>query len=111
MRFELQKLASVYTTPKMYEMHLARQASRIISLYGFGAAEIAMDRYCKQHYRLPLRLMCIRILMSAKVMTVDNSYFAIIADKNLEKIARLITYGNGIMNGSSILTDAFLRVK
>ena len=81
-------------------------ARRIIILYKFGAAEEQLDLYCKKTYQQPLRYVCLRLLTNCTVSTDAKGTVITFADKNLDKLARLITYGNGKYYGSNILRAA-----
>ena len=85
-------------------------AKTIILKYPFGAAETILDKYCIEHYRLPLRYLCLKVLFSLRAMSdKDGKIVWKTPTEKYDKIARLITYGDGIMQGSQILRTALLQ--
>ena len=78
-----------------------------IKEYPLLASEKILDDYIQQQYRCSLKNMCVDLLLNS-TFYVDDSKNLIILFKNAEhdKIARLITYGNGAIQGSRILTTA-----
>lgn len=81
-------------------------ARRVILLYKFGAAEEQLDKYCKETYQQPLRYVCLRLLNHCTVSTDTRGTVITFIDENLNKLAKLITYGNLKLYGSDILKAA-----
>ena len=84
-------------------------ARKIIVLYPQKSAEAKLNRYIWEHYGLSLKQMCLKILYRAS-FSLNNTATAVtitLTDKELDKIASLITYGNGgNLRGSKILQTA-----
>jgi hypothetical protein len=59
---------------------------------------------------MSLKNLCIKLLLSTTFYT-DKEDNLVILFKNPkdDKLARLITYGNGVIHGSSILRDMFRK--
>jgi hypothetical protein len=74
-----------------------------------NADDRKMDEFLQENYKTNLRQICLKIISSAKYMADPSTKNVIvrIVPENLEKLARLITYGNGKINGSTILKNAF----
>ena len=79
----------------------------IIKNYSLHASELALDNYLKQQYRASLKDLCIKLLLSL-TFHKDNENNLILLFKNPkhDKLAQLITYGNGAIPGSKILQIA-----
>jgi hypothetical protein len=79
----------------------------IIQKYKLGPAELILDQYLIQHYKVSLKNMCIKLLLNLTFYAKDDgSLVLLFKDPSMDKIARLITYGNGVLKGSSILQIA-----
>lgn len=76
----------------------------IIKNYSIHATELALNDYIKQQYNTSLKDLCIKLLLSLTFYR-DNKGNFLLLFKNPEhdKLARLITYGNGAIPGSKIL--------
>ncbi len=81
-------------------------ARRKILLYHFGADEKILDRYFIENYHISLRLLCIQILFKTRFYSDFAEKIVLDTGKKWDNLARLITYGNGIMHGSQILVAA-----
>lgn len=79
----------------------------IIKKYPIHASEVAMDNYLQQQYKTTLKNMCIKLLLSMSFYEDDEgSLILLFKDPKYDKIAQLITYGNGAIPGSRILQIA-----
>ena len=79
----------------------------IIKNYPLHASDIILDRYIQQQYDTSLKNMCIKLLLSlTSHKDRDNNLLLLFKDPKYDKIARLITYGNGAIPGSRILQVA-----
>lgn len=99
---------SEYVTDEALKNRWLAGARRKIALYRFGADEIALDNYLLENYKITLKPLCLAIILNTKVVA-DKSGLLItqIQKPRFEKLARLITYGTGKINGSKILQFAF----
>ena len=84
-----------------------KAAKNKILLYKFGADEKILDHYLKQHSHITLKLLCLNILFHTKFYSDLDGKLVISIDDKWDRYAKLITYGNGRMNGSKILIRAF----
>ena len=79
----------------------------IIQKYPLRASEALMDTYIQQQYKTSLKNLCVKLLLDLTFYE-DDSGNLILLFKNpkSDAIARLITYGNGVISGSRILQTA-----
>ena len=79
----------------------------IIKNYPMHASDLALDQYIQLQYDTSLKNLCIKLLLSL-TFHKDNegNLILLFKDPKYDKIARLITYGNGVIPGSKILQIA-----
>jgi hypothetical protein len=71
------------------------------------AADLILDQYIQQQYNTSLKDLCIKLLLSLTFCkNKDGDLVLLFKDPKYDKIARLITYGNGAIPGSKILQIA-----
>ena len=79
----------------------------IIKNYSLHASELSLDRFIKQQYKVSLKDMCIKLLLSLTFYTnKDGDLILLFKNQKYDTIASLITYGNGAIPGSKILRIA-----
>jgi len=79
----------------------------VIKNYPIHASDLMLDRFIQQQYKVSLKDMCIKLLLSLTFsMDSKNNLILLFKDPRYDKIARLITYGNGAIPGSKILQIA-----
>jgi hypothetical protein len=79
----------------------------LIKNYPLHASDLILDQYIQQQYDTSLKNMCIKLLLSLTFHKDDkNNLVLLFKDPKYDKIARLITYGNGAIPGSNILKIA-----
>jgi hypothetical protein len=79
----------------------------IIKNYPMHASDLALDQFIQQQYDTSLKNMCIKLLLSLIFHKNDAGDLVLLfKDQRYDKIARLITYGNGAIPGSQILKIA-----
>ena len=81
-------------------------ARRIVMRYAMRSAEECLSELLFEKYGVGLKIACLRVLNGCVWTDNGGEISVTIADKGLDKLARLITYGNGVVAGSPILTDA-----
>lgn len=96
-----------YLSAEQAKVNALLNAYYIIQNYPFHATDILMDQYIEQQYKTDLKNMCINLLLNLTYYQ-DNFGNLVLMFKNpkYDKIARLITYGNGAIPGSKILKSA-----
>lgn len=79
----------------------------LIENYALHASELILDNYIKQQYDTTLKDMCIKLLLSLTFhKDSEGNLVLLFKDLKHDKIAQLITYGNGAIPGSRILQIA-----
>lgn len=83
------------------------RAYYIVQKYPLHAADLVLDNYIQQQYKVSLKNLCIKLLLNLTFYE-DDSGNILLLFKNAEhdKLARLVTYGNGAIPGSRILKTA-----
>jgi len=83
------------------------EAYFIIKNYPMHASDIVLDNFIQQQYKMSLKDMCIRLLLNLTFYKNEEADLVMLfKDSKYDKIARLITYGNGALPGSKILQIA-----
>jgi hypothetical protein len=79
----------------------------IVKNFPMHASDTALDQYIQQQYDTSLKNMCVKLLLSLTFNVDDkNDLVLLFKDAKYDRIARLITYGNGAIPGSKILQIA-----
>ena len=82
-------------------------AYHTINNYPLKATDLAMDTYIQQQYKMSLKNICIKLLLSLTFYEDDvGNLVLLFKDNKLDSLAGLITYGNGAIPGSRILQTA-----
>lgn len=83
------------------------KAKRTILTFPQGPVEYKLNEYFKAEYKLTLIQMCLKIWAALKFLkNSKNEVIILLPDKDLQKIAHFITYGNREYRGSKILQEA-----
>jgi hypothetical protein len=79
----------------------------LIQNYSLHASDLALDQFLQQQYKTTLKNMCIKLLLSLTFYKDDDGNLILLfKDPKYDKLASLITYGNGAIQGSRILQIA-----
>lgn len=70
------------------------------------SAEQRLERLIYSEYGITLKSACLRVLNDCIITDNGDTMSISTKSKQMDKLARLITYGNGVVAGSPILTDA-----
>lgn len=93
-----------------YRYKVLKNAWLIIISHKILPGETKLNNYLLNNYKLNLKTACIKLLNRCKIMrNYDNQAIIIFPDKEDDKLAALITYGNLELKGSNILKNAFFR--
>jgi hypothetical protein len=68
-----------------------------------NTAEKLLDQYLKENYQITLNHACYLIILNCTVEELKDTLTITIKSKELDKIARIITFGTGRLSGSRIL--------
>ena len=81
-----------------------RRARSLLILYPMGVTEALLNHYLVEKYNKSLMQACQAILTNMVfVQNMQQEIIAKIPDPELNEIAKVITYGNGLIPGSRIL--------
>ena len=79
----------------------------LIKNYPLHASDLALDQFLQQQYKTDLKDMCIKLLLSLTFYKDhEGDLILLFKDNKYDKLASLITYGNGAIPGSRILQIA-----
>ena len=79
----------------------------LIQNYSLHASDLAIDQFLQQQYKTTLKNMCIKLLLSLTFYKdSEGNLILLFKDQKYDKLARLITFGNGAIPGSHILQTA-----
>lgn len=79
----------------------------IIRNYPLKATDTLLDQFLQQQYDITLKNLCIKLILNLTFHEdAFGNYILIFKDPEYDKLARLITYGNGTVPGSRILQIA-----
>ena len=80
----------------------------IVKHYPLKASDVILDNYLKNQYKIDLKNLCVKLLLSLTFYEDDNGNLVLLfKNPKDDLLARLITYGNGTIPGSRILQIAF----
>lgn len=96
-----------YLSTEQLRTDILLNAYFLIQNYSLHASDLALDSFIQQQYKTSLKNLCIKLLLSLTFYE-DNNGNLILLFKNTkyDKLASLITYGNGAIPGSKILQIA-----
>lgn len=102
---------SIKIQPKYWKLSkytVVNNAKRAIFNYTEGVTEKLWNQYLLEHYQTHLKLMCLKLIEDINISyNFDDTLIVTFETKEANDIATLITYGNGLLKGSSILQTAF----
>jgi hypothetical protein len=76
----------------------------IIQNYPLHASDLAIDNFLQQQYKTSLKNMCIKLLLNLTFYENDEGNLVLLfKNQKYDKLASLVTYGNGAIPGSRIL--------
>lgn len=83
------------------------KAYMIIKNHPLNAAEQLLNNYLEQQYKSSLKNLCIQLLLNLTYyMDNENNLILMFKNPKYDRLAQLITYGNGAIPGSRILKTA-----
>lgn len=104
----------IINTPKNLPIDLSktitvRKAFNRIHLYKLKAPDLILDSYFRNSQGKTLKTVCKELLLKSKVVYMKDHLILRFDDEEDDKTAKLITYGNGKMQGSRILQYTLFR--
>ena len=98
---------SRYQSIEQLRVNTLLNAYYIIKNYPLRASDLMMEQFILQQYDTSLKNLCIKLLLSLSFYKDNEGNLVLLfKDPKYDKIARLITYGNGAIPGSKILQIA-----
>ena len=96
-----------YLSTEQLRTSVLLKAYYIVQKYPLHASELLLDQYIQLNYGMTLKNICVKLLLKLSFYT-DNSNKLILMfkDSKYDRIARLITFGNGAIRGCPILQIA-----
>ena len=83
------------------------KAYYLIEKYPLNASELLLDQFLKQQYKISLKDLCIDLLLNISFYKNDeNNLILLFKNPEHDRLARLVTFGNGAIPGSQILQSA-----
>jgi hypothetical protein len=93
-----------YLSTEQLRTNTLLDAYFLIQNYSLHASELALDRYIQQQYKTSLKNLCIKLLLSLTFYEDNKGNLVLLfKDQKYDRLASLITYGNGAIPGSRIL--------
>ncbi len=93
----------------VFPWQLKLKAHQRIVRFKMAGDELALNKFIEEAYHTSLKLMCIKLLNNSTIDISDGEFVIYFNSKKWDRLATLITYGNGKTNGSKILQNAFLN--
>ena len=101
---------SKYLSPKQLSTSILMNAYFVVSQFPLKASDRLLDDYLQATYKINLKNLCAKLLLDLTFMKDDEGNFVMVfRDPEMDKLARLVTYGTGIIPGSKILQIALKR--
>lgn len=104
------RLESPVINSQKYNIWVLQGARLSIDLYKITPAHKPLSDYLWKTYGLSLKAACMVVLANCKFQkNKNNELFVLFNSKKIDKLASIITYGTGKIQGCSILKEAFCR--
>lgn len=79
----------------------------VIKNFPLKASDLILDQFLQKQYKSDLKNLCIKLLLSLTFYVTDTGDVVLLfKNPKDDYLARLITYGNGAILGSTILQSA-----
>lgn len=96
-----------YLSPRQLRTNTLMSAYYVIDKYPLKASDKILNDYLQMTYKASLKNICIKLLLNISFLKDNEGNFVLLfKDPALDKLAQLITYGNGAIPGSKILQIA-----
>ena len=87
---------------------IRREARKYILLAPMLSTEVALNRYFTSKFKQPFKRVCLMVLSNCLISIDKNNEITItFKTQKADQLAELITFGNGLIMGCDILTNAF----
>lgn len=81
-----------------------------LQAFPLNTTEKLIDTYLKENYHITLKSVCYLVILNCSIEEQGDQLVVTLLDKNLDKLARIITYGTGKFSGSRILPFIFNKL-
>lgn len=92
---------------KLFKSKIKLNAIQRLRYFPINTSEKLLNNYLKENYNMTLMYACYLIILQSKIEESENEIQILIKDKQLDKIARIITFGTGRFLGSRIIPFIF----
>ena len=104
------RVASSIANQSRYNFWIIQGARLAIATYRLKPAQKQLNDYLWKKYGLNLKAACALIVANCRIQkNKSNELIITFPSKKIDNLAALITYGNGEIQGCSILKEAFGR--
>lgn len=104
------KLISAVANEDRYNFWVIRGAQTTIAAYKISPAQKQLSDYLWEKFGMTLKAACTMIVANCKIQkNKSNELIITFPSKKIDDLAALITYGDGKIQGCSILKEAFGR--
>ena len=103
-------IKNIQANLQAFKYQLIRNTHLIIISHRLTPGETKLNQYLRENYKLDLKSACIYLISKSKIYRdLDNNVIVLFPNKDDDKLASLITYGNNEMKGSKLLKLALFR--
>lgn len=104
------RVTSPIINKQRYSFWIIRGANIVIATYKIKPAQKQLNDYIWKEYGLTLKAAAALVVTNCRMQkNQSNEIIVTFPSKKIDNLAALITYGDGKIQGCSILTDAFSR--
>jgi hypothetical protein len=104
------RIASSIVNERRYNFWVIKGANLAIATYRVKPAQKQLNDYIWKEFGLTLKAAAAIVVANCRMQkNQSNEIIVTFPSKKIDKLASLITYGNGKIQGCSILTEAFGR--
>lgn len=104
------RISSPIINEQRYNFWILRGANIAIATYQIKPAQKQLNDHIWKEYGLTLKAAAAMVVANCRVQkNQSNEIIVTFPSKKIDSLAALITYGDGKIQGCSILTDAFGR--
>ena len=104
------RISSPIINEQRYNFWILKGANIAIATYRIKPAQKQLNDYIWKEYGLTLKAAAVLVIANCRMQkNQSNEIIVTFPSKKIDNLAALITYGDGKIQGCSILTDAFGR--
>lgn len=104
------KISSSIINKQRYNFWVIRGAYFTAATYRFTPAQKALNDYIWNNFGVNLRSASLMVIANSRIQkNNDNEVIITFPSKRIDKLASIITYGTGKIQGCPVLKEAFMR--